>query len=69
MQKVPLGDWFCPNCRPKVPVPSPHKKRRRTFSEVEEEEEEEEESLALEHTIEEARHVDNDCQENFVLWS
>ncbi|XP_076442628.1 LOW QUALITY PROTEIN: bromodomain adjacent to zinc finger domain protein 1A-like [Babylonia areolata] len=53
MTKVPSGDWFCPNCRPKVPPPSPRKSRRRTFSEVEEEEDEEEERLELQDTIEE----------------
>jgi bromodomain adjacent to zinc finger domain protein 1A len=51
---VPSGDWFCPNCAPKQPAPSPRKSRRRTFSEVEEEEMEEE-ALELQDTIEEEK--------------
>ncbi|KAK7504212.1 hypothetical protein BaRGS_00004516 [Batillaria attramentaria] len=52
--KVPSGDWFCSNCQPKQPQPSPRKNRRRTFSEVSDDEEAEE-SLKLQETIEEAR--------------
>ncbi|GFR75026.1 bromodomain adjacent to zinc finger domain protein 1A [Elysia marginata] len=41
MEKVPTGDWFCPDCRPKQTPKSPTRKgKRKTFTEKEEEEEE-----------------------------
>ncbi|XP_013387932.1 bromodomain adjacent to zinc finger domain protein 1A-like [Lingula anatina] len=41
MKDVPKGDWYCPDCRPKVKLQSP-RKRRKTFSQSSDEEEEEE---------------------------
>lgn len=41
-QKVPTGDWYCPNCKPKEVKRSPRKDRRKTFEEEEQEVEEEE---------------------------
>merc|ERR1719430_1817528 len=43
VKKVPEGDWFCPECRPKERIRSPKKKVRNMFQEKEDEEEEEEE--------------------------
>lgn len=63
LQKVPPGDWFCSDCRPKEPRPSPRKNRRRTFSEVSDEESDHD-ALSLEETLQEARLV-----ESFVVLS
>ena len=43
VKKVPEGDWFCPECRPKERIRSPKKKVRNMFQEKEDEEEDEEE--------------------------
>merc|ERR1719189_2923838 len=44
MKKVPEGDWFCPECKPKERIRSPKKNvRSRRFSMCEEDDEEEEE--------------------------
>lgn len=60
MTKVPTGDWFCPNCHPKLPAASPRKSRRRTFSEVEDEEEEE--AMELQDTINETNEEEDEQQ-------
>ena len=39
MKKVPEGDWFCPECKPKERIRSPKKKVRSRFSMCEEEDE------------------------------
>eukprot|EP00092_Neocalanus_flemingeri_P010571 GFUD01011387.1.p1 GENE.GFUD01011387.1~~GFUD01011387.1.p1 ORF type:complete len:1574 (+),score=621.92 GFUD01011387.1:101-4822(+) len=32
LKKIPSGDWFCPECKPKERVRSPKKKMRKSFS-------------------------------------
>ena len=58
LKKIPSGDWFCHECKPKERVKSPKKKSRRVFepepepepeaeSEEEEEAEDDEEVIVL----------------------
>ena len=56
LKKIPSGDWFCHECKPKERVKSPKKKSRRVFEpepepEPEEESEEEEEAEDDEEVI------------------
>lgn len=50
VKKVPEGDWFCPECRPKERIRSPKKKVRNMFKEKEDEEEDEEDEEDEEET-------------------
>ncbi|GFN82816.1 bromodomain adjacent to Zinc finger domain protein 1a [Plakobranchus ocellatus] len=65
MEKVPTGDWFCPDCRPKQTPKSPTRKgRRKTFTEEEEEEEQvQEEEDSDDDEIEEAEEEDMEEEE------
>lgn len=36
-QRIPQGDWFCPDCRPKDIVRTPRKQRRKSIFDEEEE--------------------------------
>ena len=56
LKKIPSGDWFCHECKPKERVKSPKKKSRRVFEpepepEPEAESEEEEEAEDDEEVI------------------
>ncbi|ESO96438.1 hypothetical protein LOTGIDRAFT_159848 [Lottia gigantea] len=62
IKKVPVGDWYCPNCRPKeVIIRSPRKGRRRTFTD--DEEVEEEGSSQEEEAEEEEEEEEDACSE------
>ncbi|ELT88139.1 hypothetical protein CAPTEDRAFT_221184 [Capitella teleta] len=59
VKKVPLGDWYCMDCKPKEVVRTPRKRRRSVF---EEEEEEEEESHASSESSQEEEDGDEDTE-------
>ncbi|XP_071081443.1 bromodomain adjacent to zinc finger domain protein 1A-like [Haliotis cracherodii] len=76
VEKVPTGDWYCPNCKPKEVKRSPRKDRRKTFEEEEQEveeeenddeEEEEEEDSDAESEEEEVEEEEEDENENLCV--
>jgi len=69
LKKIPSGDWFCHECKPKERVKSPKKKSRRVFEpepepEPEAESEEEEEAEDDEEEAAEANSSDDEAAEN-----
>ncbi|XP_035825711.1 bromodomain adjacent to zinc finger domain protein 1A [Aplysia californica] len=61
MEKVPTGDWFCAECRPKQTPRSPVRKgRRKTFTEEEEIVEEPPEEEVMEEDEEEEEELDEE---------
>merc|ERR1712051_1073198 len=66
LKKIPSGDWFCHECKPKERVKSPKKKSRRVFEpepEPEPEAESEEEEEAEEDDDEAAENGDEDQEQ------
>ena len=55
LSKIPSGDWYCHDCKPKERVKSPKKKSRQVFSTEEREEEQDEDMDTTE-----ANESDND---------